>query len=128
MEFVINKVGGKNKILKTYTNIMKNNRDFGRFCDIMDAMVNGVLFDTARVRKLPCAGHGSKYYTKPIKKLDEQGVLRATGKKRPNWETKTAETFAELFSAWAGNKKEWELMIEFYPNITEYFKNLIKEL
>ena len=127
-EFVIDKIGGKNKILRTYTDIFRDNHNFGGFCDIMDAMVNGALFDAARTRKLPCSGHGSKYYIRPIRKLDKQGILRPTRKREPDWEIKTAETFAQLFRAWAGNKEEWEIIKEFYPNITKYFKNLIKEL
>jgi biotin synthase len=83
----------------------------------MDAMTDGALLDAARIRNLPCAGHGSKYYTKPIKKLDKQGILRPTRKREPDWEAKMAETFAQLFRAWAGHKEEWEMMKEFYPNI-----------
>ena len=69
-----------------------------------------------------------KILYKAYKKLDKQGILRPTRKREPDWEAKMAETFAQLFRAWAGNKEEWEMMKGFYPNITKYFENFIKEL
>ena len=79
-----------------------NGRENELTSDIYDALTDGQVFD-----KLGADGHGAGYYRK-------QG-------------NKETEIFANMFALWSDNK-QWSKTKELFPNLSEEFELIMKEV